>query len=633
MTYGFLWCRVLMDVHSGAEGTIIEEPDHLPRVIWGLEGEGSQASRSKDSISQQSGPTKSPARSTHRINKASVPPRLQLSASATPSDLGSQLMSLTIHETPETDSVSAAHGSGFQGQELVSYPLCGQEPIDLAELVRNEMQLTRSDISANNASRHSGDHRSGMLLNHRGNNWSNTPIVPNIMKDNNSLSAHNLVNHRALQANRFSNAPGGPLGSYDADVSSQAFPAHQAHARDTSHSDERLTPRRQTALEIAQQYRQQQAQQQRQQQSGLPTPPNSSSPIWSSSFSPYPSSMVSPELLSNFSGLNKLSPSIVNPRCGNMLLDVSQQLGRGPLSALPDRQSEIDLLALASTAHLEDQHGLYAASPSLYGVSDSVEAYMRSQFRQPSNELQNALRRSPAVPRPPPNSPYTAMSRGHVVQHKLVPPSAMVTPPSPTSPQQPRTRSLSSQQNRSVPITRLIQRRLSAVPEEDGPSQMDDGHPNMNHPYSTYSEMQSLNLGLPADIQLSHLQYLLSPPLTGQHMRMRGVDARREAVRPAGLSSSSANGGFTDTDQQAVLVKSPATSTRRPAGPRNPRSDDRAYQERRNNLNDDSLNAGSARGRGQKRGGVRARGRGGRIPTVSAVNRPERVDGGLMVKS
>lgn len=629
MTQGFAWCCVLMGIHSGAEGTIIEEPDNLPRMIWGLEGEGSHPSRSKDSSSQQAGPTKSPARSTHRVNKASVPPRLQLGASATPSDLGSQLMGLTIHETPETGSVSTAQCGAPQGQDFVSYPLCGQEPIDLAELVRNEMELTRPDILADNAHGHSGDHRSGMLLNHHGNNWFNTPIVPRIMKDNNPLAVSNLTNQRPLQADRFSNAPGGPFGSYD--VFSQAIPSLRAHARDTSHASERLTPRRQTALEIAQQYRHQQAQQQRQQQSALPTPPNSSSPIWSSSFSPYPSSVVSPELRSNVSALNKLSPPIVHPRSGNVLLDISQQLGRGSIAALSDRQSEIDLLTLASTAHLDDHYGLHATSPPLYTVSDSVQAYMRGQYRLPSEETvrQNVLGRSPAVPRPPPNTPYTALSRGHVVQHKLAPPSAMVTPPSPTSPQQPRTYSLSSQQNRSVPITRLIQRRLSAVPEEDSPSLPDDGVPTMGHPYPC-SEMQSLNLDLPADIQLSHLQHLLSPPLTGQHIRMRGFD-----MRSTGLSSSSTDGRLADLDQHAVHVKLPATSTRRPVGPRNPRSDDRAPQAlgRRENINDDSPNAGSARGRAQRRGGVRGRGRGGRTPTVSAVNRPERVDGGLMVKS
>lgn len=626
-----------LTLYSGAEGTIIEEPDNLPRMIWGLEGESSQTSRSKESSSQPPVPTstKSPARSAHRVNKASVPPRLQPGASATPSDLDSQFMGLTVHDPPEAGSVSTVQRGAFPRQEVASYPFCGQEPIDLAELVRNEMGLGRPDGFPNNALGHSGEHQAGMLLNDRGNVWPEAPITANIMKDNSRLTTSSLGNQRPLQTPRM-NASSTPLGGYD--LSSQALSTVQVHARDTSQASERLTPRRKTALEIAQQYRQQQAQH-RQQQSALPTPPNSSSPIWSSSFSPYPSSMVSPEF-SNVSGLSKVPPSVAYSHSGDLHLGVSQQLGRGSLATLSDRQSEIDLLALASTAHLDDQHGLYAASPSLYTVSDTVDAYMRGQCRQVPDEaiLQNILSRSPAVPRPPPNTPYATVPRGHVVQHKLVPPSEMVAPPSPTSPQQQRTRSLSSQQTRSVPITRLIQRRLSAVPEEDCPSQLDDGVlTSTNDPYAR-SGMRTINLDLPADITVSQLQYLLSPPLAGQHIRMPAPEARREAVRLAGLSSS-IDGGPADLGmhQNAVHVKLPAPSmTRRPAGPRNPRSDDRTHQPalgRKDAAGDDSTSAGSARGRTQRRGAVRGRGRGGRAPTVSTVNRPERVDGGLMVKS
>ena len=630
--------RVLIDLNSGAEGTIIEEPDNLPRMIWGLEGEGSQTSRPKESSSQPTAPTstKSPVRSTHRSSKASVPPRLQPGASATPSDLDSQFMGLTVHDTPEPGYVSTEQRGAFPRQEPVNYPFCGQEPIDLAELVRNEMGLSHSDVSTNNALGHSGEHRAGMtVLNDLGNAWHNALIPADFVKDNGRLAVSNLVNQRLLQTPRISNPTGGSLGGYD--LSSQAFPTLQVHAKDTPQASDRLTPRRKTALEIAQQYRQQQAQH-RQQQSALPTPPNSSSPIWSSSFSPYPSSVVSPELLSNAAGLSKLSPPLMHPHSGNTLLGVSQQLGRGPLAALSDRQSEIDLLALASTAHLDDQHGLYAASPSLYTVSDTVEAYMRGQCRQHPDEtvLHNEPSRSPAVPRPPPNTPYATMPRGYVVQHKLVPSSTMAAPPSPTSPQQPRTRALSSQQTRSVPITRLIQRRLSAVPEEDCASQLDDGvPPSMNELYAR-SGTRTLNFELPADMSVSQLHYLLSPPLAGQQIRMPMPASRREAARSANLSAS-IDGGLAEVGmhQNAVHVKLPASSTRRPAGPRNPRSDDRTHQPlgRKDASIDDSLSAGSARGRTQRRGGVRGRGRGGRTPTVSTVNRPERVDGGLMVKS
>jgi hypothetical protein len=76
---------------------------------------------------------------------------------------------------------------------------------------------------------------------------------------------------------------------------------------------------------------------------------------------------------------------------------------------------------------------------------------------------------SPAQPGPPPNTPLppipaaSAYDAKHRASRSFL---AAATLPSPTSPEA-RTRSLTFQQPRSVPLARLIQRRLSSVPEED----------------------------------------------------------------------------------------------------------------------------------------------------------------------
>ncbi|KZT70989.1 hypothetical protein DAEQUDRAFT_810253 [Daedalea quercina L-15889] len=614
---------------SGAEGTIIEEPENLPRMIWGLEGEDIQSSRSRANVAQHPVAVKSPLGGGSRSNKANVPPRLQKGTPVTSSDLASQFLGLNLHDA-NVSGASPLEYRSMRQEELVGYPLRGQEPIDLTDLLRKELELTQSELATNPALGNPQSLRAHTLMDLGETDWPNKVPTSHIIKDS-RLYGSNPTNQSLAARSRVQNGVTDALDEYSS--VSQYSPALSQFAM---HASERLTPRRQSALEIAQQYRQQQLQQ-RQQQNVLPTPPNSSSPIWSSSFTPYPSSTFSPELFSSVSGLSKLSPVIVSSRPAGMLSDVSQQLLRGPASAFPHQPqpSDVDLAALASAAQMDNLQELYATSPSLYTLADTVEAYVRNHARQSSNDaaLQNLLTRSPAMPRPPPNTPLTVASRGRLTQNKQAPTPAMAAPPSPPSPQQNRTRTLSSHQTRSIPISRLIQRRLSAVPEEDSLSQLDNvqlGSADSGFLRSR-TRTHSMDPSLPADAPVSQLSYLLSPPLPEQHIQMS--DPRRDAFS-TGLAPGN-NRAATElvAGRDVVHVKLPSVSTRGTAA--NIRSDNRTHQVLglRDNVSDTSANSGSVRGRGQKRGGGRTRGRGGRSVVASAVNKPERVDGGLMVKS
>ncbi|TFY69152.1 hypothetical protein EVJ58_g570 [Rhodofomes roseus] len=513
--------------------------------------------------------------------------------------------------------------------ELVGYPLRGQEPIDLAELLRKELELTRPDSVASRALGSVDNFGAPHLSEHSGLDWPDYMLASKITRDNSRFSGSGLVNHNLRDLPQARDAIAGSRDGHDPALKySPAPPNLNGYS---SQAQERLTPRRQTALEIAQQYRQQQLRQ-RQQQSALPTPPNSSSPIWSSSFSPYPSSALSPELLSSMSGVSKLS---VPSRSVSLLSDVSQQFRGSATANHILMRHDYELSSSVPTLHVEDSQEVYATSPSLYTLADTVEAYVRDHARRTSNNaaLQTFVSRSPGVPRPPSNTFLTAAaSRGQTAQNKSALGHAMTTPPSPTSPQQQRGRTLSTQQARSIPLTRLIQRRLSAVPEEDALSQLEEDLPttSMADVY-TRSRTRSLDPGLPVDAQASQLNYLLSPTFSGQHTR--AWDVHRNALLDT-ISSNNTGAVLDLGTGHVVQVKLPVAHTHGQAGPvRGDNRSHRAHGRRENGGEDSSKISEGARGRGQKRGGGRGRGRGGHQGTNRVVNGPERVDGGLMVKS
>ncbi|KAG1737705.1 hypothetical protein EDB19DRAFT_1717410 [Suillus lakei] len=208
---------------------------------------------------------------------------------------------------------------------------------------------------------------------------------------------------------------------------------------------------RQSAMEIAQQYRQRQEFRLKQ-QAGLPTPPSSSSPQWSSSFSPYQYPSVSPEMdIQNTLGLPHHIQQAQRP-----FLDASHQA-----RLLYDRQdNNVDTRFFDGNGgcgsmfshHDRDIPSAVTRHPS--DVSDGLTNYLR--------DLQALASQQPR---------YTSTTEPHLAAAARHPVSTgrtvvSVAPPSPESPGS-RSRSVSYQQPRSVPLARLIQRRLSSVPEEE----------------------------------------------------------------------------------------------------------------------------------------------------------------------
>ncbi|KAG2345562.1 hypothetical protein BDR05DRAFT_114172 [Suillus weaverae] len=208
---------------------------------------------------------------------------------------------------------------------------------------------------------------------------------------------------------------------------------------------------RHSAMEIAQQYRQRQEFRLKQ-QAGLPTPPSSSSPQWSSNFSPYQYPSVSPEMdIQNTLGLPHHTQQAQHP-----FLDASHQA-----RLLYDRQDN------NVETHFFD--GIGGCGSMLSRHDRDIPSAVNWHPSDVSGGLADYLRDLQALSSQQPRYtgttelPLTAAARHSVSTGRTVVP---VAPPSPESPGS-RSRSVSYQQPRSVPLARLIQRRLSSVPEEE----------------------------------------------------------------------------------------------------------------------------------------------------------------------
>ena len=228
-----------------------------------------------------------------------------------------------------------------------------------------------------------------------------------------------------------------------------------------------------SALEIAQNYRQQQALQERTYQNVLPTPPDSTSPLWSSAFSPYQESLLSPEVLAAVH-----LPSILtsrNPLLGqsqNILLHQAElkhqarlanyeRVNGARLNVLSHEQ-ELPHRVQDSTQYQDFLGSGSSMSPSLDLVSQVAHAQLRGQS---INNHASIMQNSPV---PPPRAPPNTPSNMGVREGKPVIKQPHVSASAPLSPTSPKHRQNISQQHaRSIPLSRLIQRRLSAVPEED----------------------------------------------------------------------------------------------------------------------------------------------------------------------
>jgi hypothetical protein len=269
---------------SGAEGTIIEEPDNLPRVIWGLDSEehhlgdfGSDSHMKKQDVTVQPSHYShySPRHYKYSNDSSSASTRTQTSAITVPSPRGvgshdtsygtlkpiasGGRTNVVFSRSPYNETIVLENlverGTTNVGHQDHDYDAIG----DLTRTLGHNLRLRESDIEL---------HSSSNL---------DRNILPRAYGPRNSLpsSRPNLPAMRVLSRPAVGSALPQIL------IEPRSPEIHQGPSR------------RMTAMELAHQYQQHQLLKM-QQQSLLPTPPNSSSPLWSSEFSPYDHHSVSP---------------------------------------------------------------------------------------------------------------------------------------------------------------------------------------------------------------------------------------------------------------------------------------------------------------------------------------------------
>jgi hypothetical protein len=208
-------------------------------------------------------------------------------------------------------------------------------------------------------------------------------------------------------------------------------------------------PRRISAIEKAQQYKQKQ-----QLQNGLLTPPNSSSPQWS----PY---------LPSYQDIPASDP----PRFSSIHSQMHQPLAR---DSSQDLRNSDGISSVFRNSCSRDAPQTLITTPQASQSPRTIS--QRTTLRRSNVPVSNPLNRchdlssqafglSPPHPGPPPNSLLPPIPRPDA--------DRSLVPLSPTSPDV-RLHNFSQHQPRSIPLARLIQRRrLSSVPEEDFTSFMD----------------------------------------------------------------------------------------------------------------------------------------------------------------
>lgn len=639
--------------HSGAEGTVIEEPENLSRMIWGLDTDHTRESKEPTAKADKDIRSVAPpvARKPNSRQKPaqSAAPRFANQKERTENEVLQQMP--TSHPqllTPESDLYPTPPQPPLKF-EAFEYPniLPPRGPIDLSELMRPRTDLGENayyqgaDFVGNSAFNpvpaglhtygstgdlgldwssfvkpqdHLGSSLSGSIWSFPGNNLGDYSGTSGISS---SASMRSLLSSRSPIVLD-------PPGQLSRGLLTQHSPLSSQHSSTLNTPALSLQggpQRTMSALEIAQKYRHQQMMQQKHQQSMLPTPPNSSSPLWSSGFSPYQESLLSPEVLAaarlpNIQKDGNFQQSVLLQRANAL-----QQLRTADHARLGvsgrSAQAQISFLAPAAQIqdHISDAFDLPLANDAL-----SWTTYNRLSLypQQPRNVTLGFLpviqpRRSPAGPRPPsntPNAPVGTRRPGSIAAGPANLHSSTV-PPSPTSPKMHPRGHISQQNPRSVPLVRLVQRRLSVVPEEDSTVLSDNGR------------------GQPDFSDASVIYRSAAPPGRSegpapaklQHVPAEPVGVRQQKRKPVPTNPPAQPG--IQQHHQAREDKSSAAAF-----------DERTKSTGRSSSMDSIVSQRTDPPQGSKRGGYRGRGRGWRGRRANAgVHGPERVDGGLTVRS
>lgn len=443
-------CTILLvlvyeESYSGAEGTVIEEPDNLPRVIWGLDTEEHHLSDfGSDSHMKKHDFT------THQSHRAHHSPRHYKpsigNSAASVRTHGSVAMLSPRRARPDDHSYSTLREVASGDRTDVVY---SRGPYNEAIILENLI-----DRRTTRAAHHNQDYDAiGDLTRTLGHNLhlresDNEPHTGSNL-DRSTLS-RTYVSRKPL-ASSDSSLPAMRVSSRPAVGS--ALPQILIEPRSPEFPP--AASRRMTAMELAHQYQQHQLLKM-QQQSLLPTPPNSSSPLWSSEFSPYNHHSVSPASLRHQIVHEPLRDSEAPDQLRHLM---RERLGRNILH-------DPDLSSLAPAPQINSASRLDYPG---YGLDPVTSQALTNIFA--TQDIQHLPALPSEVLLPVARGPQTLPgyirddARRYTAPHH----DTLVATVSPTSPEEFRyTRGHPQPQiPRSIPLARLVQRRLSSVPEED----------------------------------------------------------------------------------------------------------------------------------------------------------------------
>ncbi|KAG5648608.1 hypothetical protein DXG03_003219 [Asterophora parasitica] len=434
-----LRCSPLTLQISGAEGTIIEDAD-LPRMIWGLDLDDTNLNVN-------------PAR-----NASAPAAKIQPSRS----DIGAQyISSKPALRCQLSDTLSNyPHSYGPPDRKAQEYtPLALKTPAPANYAIDSRLQGQNSRASYSR-------------IPHRA--WNEAPIqLPgpltqaiyektrcgNSGVDWSDLPSQRSRNPSGLKSSAPTFVPSHQVATPVVDTQSCIFVEPRAEAQ--------ITPeRRLSAIEIAQRYR---VEQQQQMQAALPTPPNSSWPIWSPTFSTYAPSPVPPQ------GRTFHHPQQPSPP--------HQYYTSGPIPVSGRDFSEELRQIEAAKRELGAIIGLQGVAVS----DNNVNATSRTT-NPPGVRRQDGLHR----PSPAPIDMslilkhHSNVSRSDTSNFLMPRPNVPVSTPQPRHPL--------GQRPQTIPMTHLVQRRLSSVREEDAPFSSQTDSP-LVHVSAGMSFSQNTDLG------------------------------------------------------------------------------------------------------------------------------------------
>ena len=445
VSYCFSYSRTrLRKFPSGAEGTIIEEPDNLQRVIWGLDSEEHHLGDfGSDSHTKKQDTTTQLSRQVHYSPRHYKPSNEN---SAVPTRMHASV--INMHSPRRARPGDASY------EPLKPIATAGRTDVVYSRNPYNETIILENLI----------DRRTTRAAHHQDDDYDAIAELTRTLGHNMHLRESDVESHTSSNLDR--NILSRSYGSRTSLSSSRSgLPAMRVSARPAvgsalpqilieprSPEIHQAPSRRMTAMELAHQYQQHQLLKM-QQQSLLPTPPSSSSPLWSSEFSPYNHHSVSPASLRHQAVQEQLRDSEAPDQLRQLL---RERLGRNIMH-------DPDVSPLAPPAQINSASRLDYPGYDIHPVtSQALANFLATQ------DIQHLPPLSSEVLLPVARAPQTLPGYlGHEARRYAPPHRDTLL--SPTSPEGFRYTQGHPQPQvpRSIPLARLMQRRLSSVPEED----------------------------------------------------------------------------------------------------------------------------------------------------------------------